>query len=137
MKSESVSIGEHTESTGWLYAALAWAMPGGGHLWQGRIARGMLLGGSVWTLFVCGILLGGHLYMPSNSQEIGALAYFFSFFDAGNGLLYLISALTSVGTTEQAKLATAEYGNVFLMAAGLLNYLNALDAFDIGAGRKQ
>ncbi|GAC1446197.1 MAG: hypothetical protein NVSMB56_02630 [Pyrinomonadaceae bacterium] len=126
----------NTELSGWLYAVLAWAMPGGGHLWQGRIARGVLMGGSVWAMFVCGILLGGHLYAPSNSQDIGALAYFFSFFDIGNGLLYLISILTNVGTTEQAKLATADYGNLFLMIAGLLNYLNALDAFDIGARRK-
>lgn len=127
---------ENTELSGWLYGILSWAMPGGGHLWQGRVARGLLMGGSVWVLFVCGVLLGGHLYAPSNSQDIGALAYFFSFFDIGNGLLYLISVLTDVGTTEQAKLATAEYGNVFLMVAGLLNYLNALDAFDIGARRK-
>lgn len=31
---------------------------------------------------------------------------------------------------------TYEYGNVFLIVAGLLNSLVILDAFDIGMGRK-
>ena len=32
---------------------------------------------------------------------------------------------------------TYEYGNTFLLVAGLLNYLAMLDAFDIAVGRKQ
>jgi hypothetical protein len=32
--------------------------------------------------------------------------------------------------------ATYEYGNTFLLIAGLLNYLVMLDAFDISVGRK-
>jgi hypothetical protein len=31
---------------------------------------------------------------------------------------------------------TYEYGNTFLIVAGLLNFLVMLDAYDIGAGRK-
>jgi hypothetical protein len=31
---------------------------------------------------------------------------------------------------------TYEYGNTFLMTAGLLNFLVILDAFDIAMGRK-
>ena len=37
---------------------------------------------------------------------------------------------------EQAARATYEYGNTFLLIAGLLNYLTVLDAFDIAVGRK-
>ena len=32
--------------------------------------------------------------------------------------------------------ASYEYGNTFLMTAGLLNFLVILDAFDIAMGRK-
>ena len=32
--------------------------------------------------------------------------------------------------------ATFEYGNTFLIVAGLLNFLVVLDAFDIAMGRK-
>jgi hypothetical protein len=45
--------------------------------------------------------------------------------------------LTNTGFAEQAHLVTYEYGNTFLLVAGLLNYLVALDAFDIAEGRKQ
>jgi hypothetical protein len=37
---------------------------------------------------------------------------------------------------QQAARATYEYGNTFLLIAGLLNYLVMLDSFDIAAGRK-
>jgi hypothetical protein len=44
-----------------------------------------------------------------------------------------------IGFTDDpvhAARATYEYGNTFLLIAGLLNYLCMLDAFDISAGRK-
>jgi hypothetical protein len=57
----------------------------------------------------------------------------------GSGILYLFCALLGVGFGDdpaQAARATYEYGNTFLLIAGLLNYLAMLDAFDISAGRK-
>ena len=57
----------------------------------------------------------------------------------GTGALYIISWLLGHGFTDdpiQAARATYEYGNTFLLIAGLLNYLTMLDAFDIAAGRK-
>jgi hypothetical protein len=57
----------------------------------------------------------------------------------GTGVLYLLCWAGRTGfsdAAEYAKLATFEYGNTFLLVAGLLNYLAMLDAFDIAAGRK-
>jgi hypothetical protein len=57
----------------------------------------------------------------------------------GTGALYLVSYLFDYGFKDdpaQAARATYEYGNTFLLIAGLLNYLTMLDAFDIAAGRK-
>jgi hypothetical protein len=57
----------------------------------------------------------------------------------GSGVLYVASWLLDVGFAddpERAARATYEYGNTFLLIAGLLNYLSMLDAFDISAGRK-
>jgi hypothetical protein len=51
----------------------------------------------------------------------------------------LISWFFGVGFADDpqsAARATYEYGNTFLLIAGLLNYLAMLDAFDISAGRK-
>lgn len=59
--------------------------------------------------------------------------------NVGTGALYIISWLMDTGFADdpaQAARATYEYGNTFLLIAGLLNYLVMLDAFDIAAGRK-
>jgi hypothetical protein len=114
---------------------LAWAVPGAGHLSLGRAMRGLLLGGAVWLMFLTGLWLGGHLYSLFSSTT-GLLSYVFGFFNLGTGLLYILCRAAEIGVVDQAHLATSEYGNIFLMVAGLLNFLLALDAFDIGAGRK-
>ena len=57
----------------------------------------------------------------------------------GTGILYIVSWLLGKGFADdpvRAALATYEYGNTFLLIAGLLNYLTMLDAFDVAAGRK-
>ena len=128
---------EKSGATAWLAGGLAWVIPGAGHLYQGHLVRGVLLGGSVFAMYFVGWLLGGHLYGLHNVAETGFLAYVFGFCDLGTGLLYLSSLLADVVVTDHSQLATSEYGDRFLMVAGLLNYLSMLDAFDIAAGRKK
>lgn len=126
----------------WLIGALAWAVPGAGHLLQGHVWRGILLGGSVWAMFIIGLLFGGHLHNIF-SRELGVLAQIFGLFNLGIGAAYIAALATGMGTVEMAEIgayarqATYEYGNTFLMVAGLLNYLAMLDAFDIAIGRKR
>jgi hypothetical protein len=131
----STIIEDNSKANPWLSAILAWLFPGAGHIWQGRVLRGFLLGAIVWALFIIGVLLGGHLYSVFESGA-GLLSYVFGVCDLGTGLLYVTSRSLEIATQEQAKLPTSEYGNVFLTIAGLLNYLLILDAFDIGVGRK-
>ena len=133
---EAKTMTAGTGANGWVAGLLGWLAPGVGHLWLGQVGRGLVLGGVVWAMYVVGLLMGGHLYSIF-SPEAGLLSYVFGFCDTGAGLLYVGSMATGIGVEEQAKLATAEYGNVFLMVAGLLNYLIMLDAFDIGVGRKR
>ncbi len=58
----------------------------------------------------------------------------------GSGLFILFCSVARLldfaDDPQQAARATYEYGNTFLLIAGLLNYLTMLDAFDIAAGRK-
>jgi hypothetical protein len=121
--------------TPWPYALLSLLVPGLGHIISGRFIRGALVGITIWGMFLLGIILGGHLYGLFDSGE-GLLSKVFALCNLGTGLLYAGSRLAGVGVDEQAFLATSEYGNVFLMVAGLLNYLLALDVFDISSGRK-
>lgn len=134
---ESIVSNERPGVGAWLAGGLAWAIPGAGHFYQGHVARGALLGGTVFAMYLVGWMLGGHLYGLHNVSETGFLAYVFGFCDLGNGLLYLFSLLGNIAVTDHSQLATAEYGDRFLMVAGLLNYLCMLDAFDIAAGRKK
>ena len=118
-----------------------WFVPGAGHLLQGKWVRALLLGGAVWICFVCGLLMGGHMFSISGDEQgVSALLQIPPMIaNLGSGLLYLASWVLGIGFTDdptQAARATYEYGNTFLLIAGLLNYLSMLDAFDISAGRK-
>ena len=122
----------------WLLALGAWAVPGLGHLLQGKFVRALLLGGAVYVMFFVGLAIGGHLFrIGPNDQGLTALLQLLPMSaNFGAGLLYIGCWLTGSGFVEQAQRVTYEYGNTFLLCAGLLNYLVMLDAFDIAAGRK-
>ncbi|NUR56805.1 MAG: hypothetical protein HOQ29_20380 [Acidobacteria bacterium] len=115
-----------------LVIVLAWLVPGAGHLWQGRRQKGVIFLLALPLMFVTGLLLGGRLFPLQLSEPLvflGAIA------DRGIGLPFLIARFMEAG----AGLVTAvsyEYGNTFLMTAGLLNFLVILDAYDIAVGRK-
>lgn len=128
-----------TPRSAWLIGLAAWAVPGFGHLLQRRWARAALLGGAVWGMFFTGLWLGGHLFtITSKDEGLSALVQLLPMSaNVGSGLLYVFCWLTNTGFAEQAQRVTYEYGNAFLLVAGLLNYLAALDAFDIAAGRKE
>jgi hypothetical protein len=116
-----------------------WAVPGLGHLLQKKWARAALVGGVVWLMFFLGFYLGGHLFKVSGGdQGLGVAVQLLPMSaNVGAGLLYIFCWLMNLGFVEQAHRVTYEYGNTFLLVAGLLNYLGMLDAFDIAAGRKQ
>jgi hypothetical protein len=119
----------------WLAAIAGWLVPGLGHIWQGRLLKGLVGGLAILALFATGVTLGGHVYSLRDTSE-GLLSTLFGFCDLGSGLLYIASRATGFAVNERPELATSEYGNVFMMVAGLLNFILALDAFDVGAGRK-
>ncbi|MET0623660.1 MAG: DUF6677 family protein [Pyrinomonadaceae bacterium] len=119
----------------WLIGITAWLIPGLGHILQGRTVRGALSGVTILLMFVLGIMIGGHIYGLRETNE-GLLSTLFGLCDLGSGLLYLFASLAGLAVNERPEQATAEYGSVFLMVAGLLNLILALDAFDIRAGRK-
>ena len=119
----------------WLIGFISWLVPGLGHILQGRVVRGVLSGATILLMFIIGIMIGGHIYSLRETDE-GLLSSLFGLCDMGAGLLYIFAKLAGWAVNERPEQATAEYGSVFLMVAGLLNLILALDAFDIRAGRK-
>jgi hypothetical protein len=55
--------------------------------------------------------------------------------DVGIGLPYLVATALGFGGGD-VRAVTYEYGNVYLIVAGLLNALVVIDAYDIALGRK-
>ena len=119
-------------STAALVCVAAWAMPGAGHLWLGRTAKGVVFLLALPLMFAVGLGLEGELYPVVASQPIVALQ---GLADLGIGLPYLAALAAGLGEGRVVA-ATYEYGNTFLVVAGLLNILVVLDAFDIARGRK-
>ena len=136
-------IGKHESAPtrAWMIGLAGWLVPGLGHLLQGRWVRALLLAATVWLCFLSGLWMGGHLFSVGGSEQgLSALLQFPPMIaNLGSGILYIVSWLFGVGFADDpahAARATFEYGNTFLLVAGLLNYLGMLDAFDIAAGRK-
>lgn len=141
VKTERMQAEETEPAPGfaWLTGAAAWFLPGLGHVMQKRWGRAVLMGGAVWVCFFVGMAMGGHLFSLSGEGSSALLQVPPMIANLGTGALYLVSWLFDYGFKDdpaQAARATYEYGNTFLLIAGLLNYLTMLDAFDIAAGRK-
>jgi hypothetical protein len=116
-----------------LVCLAAWAIPGAAHFWLGRAQKGLVFFVALMTMFLLGLLvLEGRLFPFELSEPLVALAYLAN---AGLGVPWIVArALGLGGGTVTA--VTWEYGNSFLIVAGLLNFLVVLDAYDIAAGRK-
>jgi Family of unknown function (DUF6677) len=132
---------ERAPSRAWAMGFLGWFLPGFGHLMQGKRIRALLLGGTIWTCFITGLAMGGHMFGLTSSDPSSSVLLQVPpmIANLGAGLPYIGSWLLGAGFDDdpmQAARATFEYGNTFLLIAGLLNYLAMLDAFDIAAGRK-
>ncbi|HEU5460265.1 MAG TPA: DUF6677 family protein [Pyrinomonadaceae bacterium] len=131
---------EPTPGNAWMIGAVAWFVPGLGHALQKRWFRAALMGGAVWLSFFVGLQMGGHMFDLTAAEGSSTLLQVPPMIaNFGTGALYIVSWLLGTGFADdpvQAARATYEYGNTFLLIAGLLNYLTMLDAFDIAAGRK-
>lgn len=127
-------VSKEREAAGnpYLAAALAWAIPGLGHLYLGRRLLGLIFCLLIsFTLFM-GFYLDGHLNETVSDQPLTTLA---TLACSGMGTPYFV-AVFIVGYAGDVTSPGYEYGSAFLRTAGLMNLLLILDAWDIGRGRK-
>jgi hypothetical protein len=122
----------HSVSQTYLFCLAAWVIPGAGHLLLGRLQKGLIFLVVLPSMFAFGLWLEGRLFPFEISQPLVALA---AIADLGVGLPYLLVKVFHAGAGRVVAV-TYEYGNAFLIVAGLLNMLVVLDAFDIAQGRK-
>jgi hypothetical protein len=110
-----------------------WLVPGLGHFVQRKIWRAAVFFISICAMTAMGLAMGGKIYPFQTENPLTILAFFA---DVGNFLVYLLARILSFGqgTLERA---TFEFGTAYIAGAGLLNYLIALDAYDIARGKKK
>jgi hypothetical protein len=115
-----------------LMCLAAWLVPGAGHWWLGRRQKAPVFFIALVAMFVVGLLLSGRIFPFEPSEP---LVFLEAVANAGLGGPWIAARLMDAGAGTVTAV-TYEYGNAFLIVAGLLNFLVILDAFDIAMGRK-
>jgi hypothetical protein len=127
---------------------LGWLVPGLGHALQKKYVRALIFFVCIFAMTGLGLVMGGKVYPvyiepPRNVFQVilnlfkkeNPLTILAFFADIGNGLFYALARILSWGPGELER-ATFEFGTAYIAGAGLLNFLVALDAYDIGLGKK-
>lgn len=128
------ATGQKSTSSGFQYGPLlaGWLLPGAGHLVQRKWVRGLLLLISIGGMFLLGVAMQGKLFTSAQ----GILDMLRLAGDLGSGLFYLVGRQFGVGS-DAVQVTTADYGTTFIVVAGLLNVIAAVDAHNLYTGRKQ
>ena len=114
-------------------AVAAWLVPGAGHVMAGELRKGVIFFVVLVGMFSIGLGYGGEFFPLSFDDLLvflGALAQW------AIGGPRLVAGLLGGGAGEVVA-ATYEYGNTFLIVAGLLNALIVLDAVDLARGTRK
>lgn len=109
-----------------------WLIPGAGHLMLGKWVRALLLFVSILAMYLVGLGLAGKIYMPNTGDVLDMLGFAGQI---GAGLLYALARIFGWGATSVVN-TLADYGTKFLVVAGLLNIVAAIDAHSLANGRK-
>ena len=115
---------------------LAWLIPGGGHFLLKRPARGGILAACVAAMFLLGLMMRGALFQPQTGDLLTTVIYWGGFLgNLMSGILYFFTRWLGYAQPDMAG-HVHDYGTKFLVAAGLLNVLAMVDAFEIATRKR-
>jgi hypothetical protein len=109
-----------------------WLLPGLGHFIQRRWIRGLLLMVAIFTMFFTGLAMQGKVYSFNTGDLLDILGFIG---DIGVGALYFVARMMDWGIGNIHR-AVADYGTKYIVVAGLLNIIAAVDAHHIAIGKK-
>jgi hypothetical protein len=133
-QSPAVKTGAATSNSMAIIAPIAgWLLPGLGHFIQRHWIRGLLLMLAVFIMFFAGLGMQGKVYGFNTGDLLDILGFVG---DIGSGLLYFIARAMDWGAGNIQR-AVADYGTKYIVVAGLLNIISAVDAYHIAIGKKQ
>ena len=109
-------------------AVAGWLVPGLGHLilrrWSKAAVYFLCIGGLAWV----GLAMRGGVFSFGAEDLFDRLGFFA---DLGAGAFYFLAHQIQAAGPDIAH-ATGDYGTRLFAAAGMLNFLTVLEAFDIG-----
>jgi Family of unknown function (DUF6677) len=110
----------------------AWIVPGLGHALQKMWGRAIACFLTVGALVFIGAAMRGNLFTSDGADAFATLGYVA---DLGTGSFYWIAKSLETKGPDVSH-ADGDYGTRFLAAAGVLNLLGALHAYEAARGRK-
>jgi hypothetical protein len=118
------------QAMGILAAIAGWVVPGLGHLvlrqWSKAVVYFLCVGG----LACAGLAMRGGVFGADAADLFDRLGFFA---DLGAGIFYFLAHQIQSAGPDVAH-ATGDYGTRLFAAAGMLNFLTVLEAYDIGRG---
>jgi hypothetical protein len=124
--------GSHHETRAFLVGASGWLIPGLGHALQKMWGRAVACFLTVGALVFLGAGMRGNVFSSHGSDAFEYLGYLA---DMGTGGFYLVAKLIETDGSDVSH-ADGDYGTRFMAAAGVLNLLAALHAYEAARGRK-
>jgi drug/metabolite transporter (DMT)-like permease len=109
-----------------------WLVPGLGHALQKMWGRALASFLTVGALVFLGVGMRGNVFGSEGGDAFGMLGYVA---DLGTGSFYFAARALETQGSDVAH-AEGDYGTRFLAAAGVLNLLAALHAYEAARGRK-
>jgi len=122
--------GKGNQAMGVAAAVAGWIVPGLGHLLLRRWSKAAIYFLCVGTLACAGLAMRGGVFGASSEDLFDKLGFFA---DLGAGVFYFLAHQLQAAGSDVAH-ATGDYGTRLFAAAGMLNFLTVLEAYDIGRG---
>jgi TM2 domain-containing membrane protein YozV len=112
---------------------LSWLVPGLGHFIQEKRVKAIVFFVGTLLLLTLGIIMKGAFYETEQMHPLMILGFLG---DLGNGIFFFLIKLLGLGKGN-IEAVTYHYGTTYMVSAGLINYLAALNAFDIARGKRK
>jgi hypothetical protein len=123
---------KNNELLAFVIGVAGWFVPGLGHALQKMWGRALGCFLTVGVLVFLGVGMRGNVFSSEGGDAFGMLGYVA---DLGTGSLYFAARALETKGSDVAH-AEGDYGTRFLAAAGVLNLLAALHAYEAARGRK-
>lgn len=121
-----------SEALAFAIGVAAWLVPGLGHALQKMWGRALACFLVVGALVYLGTGMRGNVFNSDGNDAFAMLGYVA---DLGTGSFYAVAKALETRGPDVAH-ADGDYGTRFLAAAGVLNLLAALHAYEAARGRK-